>query len=472
MKVFESITLIIFILVAQPLTSVAQKQGAYDEINSGIPWFDDRGELVSAHGACIVKEKGKFYLFGEKHLDNSNVFVGFNCYSSRDLYNWKFESLALPVQVSGALGPNSVGERVKVMKCHKTGEFVMYMHSDSLGYKDQYVGYATSANITGPYKFKGPLLFDGKPIKKWDMGTFQDHDGKGYVLIHGGEIYQLSDDFKSIIRQVNQNMESGFESPAIFKKDNLYYFLGSHLTSWERNDNYYFTATSLNGPWTSRGIFAPKGTLTWNSQTTFVLPIEGEKDTTFMFMGDRWSFPYQASSATYIWQPMSVSGTALSLPVYHESWKVDLEKGTVLLGANQSKVIDYLDKKYVTNDGKWKYTTSDSLNLQSSDVKGAVCSIRFSGKQISLSGMQRPDGGYAKINLTNSKGKTIISAMTDMYCKYAVVSQVFLSPKLARGEYELTITVLGEHGTWADKRKTNYGSTGDFISLEKIMIKQ
>ena len=136
------------------------------------------------------------------------------------------------------------------------------------------------------------------------MGTFQDKDGSGYVLLHGGDIYKLNNDYKSIGEQVNKAFEKGFESPAIFKKDSLYYFLGSDLTGWERNDNYYFTSTSLKGPWKKHGFIAPKNTLTWNSQTTFVLPIQGTKETTFMFMGDRWSFPKQNSAATYIWQPL------------------------------------------------------------------------------------------------------------------------------------------------------------------------
>ena len=30
---------------------------------NGIPWFDDKGNIVNAHGACIVEENGRYYLF-------------------------------------------------------------------------------------------------------------------------------------------------------------------------------------------------------------------------------------------------------------------------------------------------------------------------------------------------------------------------------------------------------------------------
>lgn len=160
----------------------AQMPGRYDAVHSGPPWFDQQGLPVSAHGAGIVREGDTWYLFGEAHRDMTNAFAGFHCYSSTDLVNWRFESVVLPVQASGALGPNTV---------------------------------------------------------------------------------------------------------ALFRKDDTYYFLGSNLTGWERNDNHHYTAKSLAGPWTKQGLVAPPGTLTWNSQVTFVLPVTGTHGTTFMFMGDR-----------------------------------------------------------------------------------------------------------------------------------------------------------------------------------------
>jgi hypothetical protein len=231
----------------------AQLPGSYDAIHSGTPWVDQRGLPVSAHGAGVVKEGDTYYLFGEAHRDMTNAFAGFNCYSSRDLVNWRFESIALPVQASGALGPDTVGERPKVMRSPATGEYVMFMHADASDYRGQFVGYATAKIVTGPYTFQGPLLFDGKPIRKWDMGAFQDRDGAGYVLLHGGDVYRLADDYKSVREHVNQAMAHGFESPAMFRDGDTYYFLGSNLTGWERNDNYYYTASSLKGPWTKQG---------------------------------------------------------------------------------------------------------------------------------------------------------------------------------------------------------------------------
>lgn len=456
-------SILFFVFVAGNVCVSAQKMNA---IYSGVPWFDEKGNAVSAHGANIVKENGRYYLFGERHDDSTNAFVGFNCYSSTDLYDWKFESIALPQQQNGKLGPNRVGERCKVMKCLSTGEYILYMHADTLAYVDQFVGYATAKNITGPYTFHGPLLFNGKPIKKWDMGTFRDKDGSGYVLLHGGDIYKLNDDYKSISEQINKAFERGFESPAIFHKDSLYYFLGSDLTGWERNDNYYFTASSLKGPWTKRGFFAPQGTFTWNSQTTFVLPIEGTKETTYMYMGDRWSFPKQASAATYVWQPLTVSGYTISLPEFKEAWKVDQVTGVASTVTVNRKTIDAADNGILYN-GNWK---KDTLSVKSSDTKDAFFSFTVKATQIGIYGLARPDGGYADITIRNSKGKTVLTSSIDMYSKYPTILLKFLSPVLKKDTYTVTVTVLGEKWWWKEKSGRLSGSKGHYISINRFVV--
>jgi len=466
----------LLILVAAILsfkTCYGQKQANYDAVYSGVPWFDDHGNAVNAHGANIVKDNGKFYLYGEAHSDTSNAFGGFNCYSSTDLYNWKFESIALPLQKSGRLGPNRIGERPKVLKCPKTGEYILLMHTDTLGYRDPCVGYATSASPTGPYLFRGPLLFNGKPIKKWDMGTFQDADGSGYLLVHGGNIFKLSDDYKSISEQVLKDMSPECESPAVFKKGDLYYWLASNRTSWECNDNFYYTAKALKGPWIPGGNFAPKGTLTWNSQTTFVLPIPGPKDTTFLFMGDRWSYPRQASAATYVWQPLVFLGTTLSLPNYQEAWQINTKTGIVSARSIPKTTIKNTDTKSITYSAEWHKTQlSDSLSVTGSDVKGSGFSVKFNGTQIDLYLASAPKSGYAIVTVSNSKGIIMANSIVDTYSKYPNSTFKFITPILVKDNYTLIVYVLGDHASWSDKRKSNYGSTGNMVYLDKVVIKE
>lgn len=451
--------------------ALAQMPGHYDAIHSGTPWFDQRGLPVSAHGGAIIKDGDTYYLFGEAHQDMTNAFAGFNCYSSKDLVNWRFERIALPVQPSGPLGPQTVGERAKVMRSPATGEYVMFMHADAIDYRGQFVGYATAKTITGPYTFQGPLLFDGKPIRKWDMGTFQDKDGAGYVLLHGGDIYRLADDYRSVREHVNAAMAEGFEAPTLFRKGDTYYFLGSDLTGWERNDNYYFTATSLKGPWTRQGLVAPEGTLTWNSQVTFVLPIEGSRGTSYMFMGDRWSYPRQASAATYVWQPLTVEGGRLTMPRYRDAWRIDTRLGTIAPAPAADAIIAKDDAR-ARFSGPWREATAGQSADRVTDDPGASVSIRFTGTQASLYSVARADGGYAQVTLRDAGGRTLLSSTVDMYSKYPVSGARFVTPLLRKGTYTISIAVVGDGWYWINKKGDRSGSAGHAISFQRLQIRK
>lgn len=428
-------------------------------IVNGIPWYDNNDNIVNAHGACIVEENGRYYLFGEWKSDKSNAFPGFACYSSSDLVNWKFENVVLKVQQDGILGPNRVGERVKVMKCPKTGEYIMLMHADDMNYRDPYIGLAICKTIAGDYQLKGPLLYNGKPVKRWDMGTFQDSDGKGYLLIHHGPIYRLSEDYKSVEKEVAY-IEGAGESPAMFKKENMYYLLYSNLTSWEKNDNFYFTAPKIEGPWTKRGLFCPKGKLTYNSQTTFVFPLKYGNDTIPMFMGDRWSYPHQASAATYVWMPLQVESTKISIPEYWQAWDInELKPVNPLSGSLQ------IEKKQIYADSCW-HITKDKME---SDAKGSVLSASFRGTRAAIIGESTPLGGYARVNVINEKRDTVYSSLIDFYSKYPEMAIRVITPVMEKGEYTISVEVTGIRPVWSDKTKRVYGSKGTCVSINQIL---
>ncbi|WP_207632423.1 family 43 glycosylhydrolase [Occultella kanbiaonis] len=186
-------------------------------IVNGVPWFDDRGRTVNAHGACIIADGERYYLFGEYKTDDENRFIGFSCYSSPDLASWTFERLVLPPQPGGLLGPGRIGERVKVMRCPSTGRFVMLMHTDDLGYTDPQIGLASSDTVNGEYTFHGALTHAGDPVRGWDMGTFIDRDGNGYLLLHEGHVYRLSEDYTVAEQKVVSGVAPGGESPAMLR---------------------------------------------------------------------------------------------------------------------------------------------------------------------------------------------------------------------------------------------------------------
>lgn len=411
-------------------------------IINGVPWFDTAGRIVNAHGSCVVRDGDRWFLFGEYKTDAENEFNGFSCYSSPDLVNWTFERMALPVQEKGSrLGPHRVGERVKVMRCPSTGRFVMYAHSDDTKYMDPCVVVAISDQIDGEYELLGPLTCGGEPIRMWDMGTFQDNDGTGYLMTHEGNIYRLSEDYLTAEEEVAHEVAPGGESPAMCHVDDTYFLMLSNKTGWDRNDNYYLTAPTPAGPWTNRGLFCPEGSCTWNSQCSFIFPMElADGRVVQIYTGDRWSYPHQASSASYVWMPMVIEGDTLSIPEYWQAWDPDT-CGRVAL-----------------REGGFLPAT-----LQS-DTVGEATELSFEageGERVALIGDTGRDGGYADVTITaRDGGERITDVPVDFYSPADVSGIVFLSPTLPGGAYDLTVVVRGDNCAARTKNGTPYGSTG------------
>lgn len=302
------------------------------------------------------------------------------------------------------------------------------------------------------------------------MGAFQDKDGAGYVLTHGGDIYRLADDYRSVAAQVNKAMvPHGFESPALFRDGDTYYFLGSNLTGWERNDNYYFSAKSLGGPWVKQGLVAPECTLTWNSQVSYVLPIQGSQGTTYMFMGDRWSFPRQATAATYVWQPLTVKDGKISMPQYRDSWTIDTRTGLAGEAKVPTTTLEDTEAR-VSYRGSWKRAT-EPVTYSTADAKDASFTLKFTGTGANLYGVATVDGGYARITLTDSRGKPVLVSNVDLYSKYTTPSLKFVSPALPRDTYTMTVSVLEENWYWLNKKGERSGSQGVAVGFDTLLVR-
>ncbi|HET8844082.1 MAG TPA: RICIN domain-containing protein [Ktedonobacteraceae bacterium] len=292
-------------------------------------WNDNRGTLIQAHGGGITRVGSTYYWFGEDKNGESSSNAAFQnvpCYSSTDLAHWTFVSNVLTRQASGDLGPNRVVERPKVIFNSTTNQYVMYMHIDNSSYGEAKVGVATSSSICGAYSYRGsfqPLGFQSR-----DMNLFKDDDGTAYLLsedrANGLRIDRLSADYLSVASSVAL-LTPNHEAPAMIKFNGRYYLFGSLLTGWNTNNNQYTTATSLAGPWSSWSIFAPPGSNTLNSQTTFILPIAGSSGTTFMYMGDRWT-PSNLGTSPYIWLPLQVNGANATMS-WHTNWSIDTATG-------------------------------------------------------------------------------------------------------------------------------------------------
>ena len=300
--------------------------GATVTITPGSVWNDTQGNVIQAHGEGIIKVDDKYYWLGEDKT-NGSAFQNVKCYSSSDLKSWTLVGNALTRQASGDLGPNRVIERPHVIYNASTSQFVMYMHVDNSSYTDRKAGVATSSSVCGSYTYREstkPLGHDSLYDTLFQDGTtgyFISEDRTNTKL----QIYKLSDDYLTVSSLVATLPQ--YESPAVAKIGSTYFIFGSHLTGWSTNDNQYATASSMAGPWSAWKSFAPSGTNTCNSQSTFILPVVGSSGTTYVFLGDRWNSNNLADSR-YIWLPLTISGTTVSMTCA-TSWSINVSTGAL-----------------------------------------------------------------------------------------------------------------------------------------------
>lgn len=319
-------------------------------------WYDNQKQLINAHGGGILSYDDTYYWFGEYKSDTTSAaMTGVSCYSSKDLYNWNYEGIALSVSddPTSDIATGCILERPKVIYNRANRLFVMYFHLElrGQGYSAARVGIAVSQHPAGPYKFLRsyrpnpniqPLNLTAdstlKPIDEYewwtpewteavrkglfterdlktgqmsrDMTLFVDDNDKAYHIYSSEEnltlhIAELTDDYLTHNgRYIRIDAGGHNEAPAIFKKDGKYFMITSGCTGWAPNAARLLTADSIMGEWKRlpnpcRGDDAE---LTFHSQSTYILPVNGKTDA-YIFMADRWK-PECHTEGTYIWLPI------------------------------------------------------------------------------------------------------------------------------------------------------------------------
>jgi hypothetical protein len=98
--------------------------------------------------------------------------VGISCYSSKDLYHWKNEGIALKVSQDPAseIVAGSIIERPKVLYNKKTKTYVMWFHLElkGQGYSAARAGVAVSKQVTGPLYFSTQFSTGWRDVPRYD----------------------------------------------------------------------------------------------------------------------------------------------------------------------------------------------------------------------------------------------------------------------------------------------------------------
>jgi beta-galactosidase len=309
---------------------LAQGLAGAQTIQSGAVWYDTNGDVINAHGGGVIYEKGTYYWFGEKR--GRSASEGVNVYSSKDLYQWSYEGLALAQDAKDTtsdIARGSVMERPKVLYNEKTGKYVLWFHLElrGQGYRAARAGVAVSDKITGPYTFVHSFRPNGNMSR--DMTLYKDEDGTAYLMYSSRENYdlrlvKLSDDFLNVTTQDQLLFADHREAPAVFKYKGNYHLITSGCTGWDPNKARLHVASSMWGPWVESPINPMKGehaNKTFNGQSTYILPVQGKKNA-FVFLADQWN-PRNLKDSRYLWLPMQFEN---ELPVVEwlTDWKLDI----------------------------------------------------------------------------------------------------------------------------------------------------
>lgn len=382
-------------------TSTNNSTNKHQSFQPGEVWTDNNGVHINAHGGGILYYNNKYYWFGEYKSENSNqALVGVTCYSSADLYNWTNEGVVLPVVENNENSPiakECIIERPKVIHNPKTGKFVMYFHLElkDKGYASAYTGIAVSDSPTGTYQLVKASRVNPKhwavnmteqqrkstvkpdDFEKWwtpewveaakdglftrrdfnegqmarDMTLFVDDNGKAYHIYASEEnltlqIAELTADYLAHTGKYIRVAPTGHnEAPAVFKKNGRYYMITSGCTGWAPNAARLLVADSIMGNWQlyPNPCVGADADLTFNSQSTFILPVAGKNDA-FIFMADRWN-PKHPIDGRYVWLP------------------IQFENGLPVLKWIDEWTLDFFDTpKTVNHNEDWQLVWSDEFN--------------------------------------------------------------------------------------------------------------
>ena len=273
-----------------------------DIVVNGQALTDTQGNIINAHGGGFLKVGEYFYWIGENR--RNGVFV--SCYRSKDLVNWEFKGDLLTRQSHPELDKANI-ERPKVIYNEKTKQFVMWMHYEyGRDYSYARAAVAYSSDIEKTFTFVKSFRPFGNMSR--DCTLYKDTDGTAYFFSAAREnydlaMYRLTDDYLDAKEQITTLWPGGHrEAPALVKRGKYYFLMTSGCTGWTPNQGKYAYSKSVAGPWSE--LINIGDSTTYNSQSTFILPVESNNKTTYLYIGDRWDGRNYFNSK-YVFLPLS-----------------------------------------------------------------------------------------------------------------------------------------------------------------------
>jgi hypothetical protein len=335
-------------------------------------WKDTSGTPIYSQGGGVLKVGDTYYWYGVKYggavtyaanptgKNDDISFGGVTIYSSKDLANWKLENTVKLANAGGWFG------RIGVVYHAGTKKYVLVGQGGAGEY------FATSDTPAGNFVYNNSVgtLSGIANGGTGDQTTFQDDDGKAYVICSSksgrSNLYVVplrESDYLALGTPTRIFNGAGREGNAMFKYGGRYYFCSSDLHGWNSSHTYCISATNILGPYSSE--FVMKNTepdYSHVTQTGFFITVKGSASSFVIFAGDRWS-DFAGNGLGYNqWMPVTFDGTD---PIFHSlsEWSIDAAAGTWSVGANNNYALNpsfEADRVSVTTPTGW--TASSGSN--------------------------------------------------------------------------------------------------------------
>lgn len=322
---YISVLIFTIILSNISLNGIAQKV-KYDNIEPDRIWLDNNGDTINAHGGNLLFVKGIYYWYGEKR--GAAHSGGVNVYSSKDLYNWKFEKLALATSstIGSDIETGCIMERPKVIYNAKTKMYVMWFHLElkDKGYAAAHAGVAISKTPTGPFEYIHSFRPNGNMSR--DMNLYVDKDGAAYQIYSSNENYdlrivKLTDDYLNVTKEDTLLFSQHREAPVLIHEKDYYYLLTSGCTGWAPNAGNVYISKNVFGPYKElyNPFKGPRANLSFYGQPAFAFQYTQGSTSHWIYVGDRWN-PKNLKDSRYQWLPIHFDKDGLSID-WTNSWQ-------------------------------------------------------------------------------------------------------------------------------------------------------
>lgn len=456
---FMLLICIMVVSVSAFSVSVTSALAADASLANGLQFCDTDGNIIHAHGGGLLYYGGYYYWYGE--CRDGWLFNSVRCYRSADLVNWEYRGAILTKDSAPELNSCNI-ERPKVVYNAANDTFVMWAHwenGEHYGEAKCCVAYGNTpdGNFTYVGSFR-PLedsvvsKHDGLPgYMSRDCTLFVDDDGTGYFISAANEnadlhVYKLTPDYLDI-ESLQIVLFEGLkrEAPCLFKRNGYYFMLTSGCTGWDPNQAKYSYATSITGTWSN--LINIGNSTTYNSQPTYVQPIQGTSGTSYLYMGDRWAGAWdgEVMHSRYVWMPLTFNSDTDMQMNYYDAIAIDAEAGTIGPSGTIKVINDSVtgtSNEQFEYVGSWSSGSEEGAHNNDNHWEGdtdGYYQVKFYGTQVKVYGAVAPNHGIAAVSIDGGS-ETLVDFYQDVRQEVVCVYQ---SPVLPLGQHTLKVRVTG-----------------------------